>query len=71
MSAVQSPHRSEDGDAEADDSAVAEENQRTAGLVHRAIRSDEQVSAEQILVQLQGPLEIRRTGFFFAFENHF
>ena len=71
MPAVQRAHRPVHGDVQSDVAAVAEENQRTPALVDRPVGGNEQVRAQQILVQFQCPLQVWRARFFFALENHF
>src|SRR5258708_8505893 len=69
MSAVQSADWSIHRDVQTDVSSVSEENQRPPALMHRPIGSDKQVRSQQIPVQLQRSLQIRRTRFFFSLKN--
>src|SRR5207253_2354822 len=71
MSAVQRADRPEYRNVDPNIPAVSEENQRTSRLMHRTIRSDQKVRPQQILVQLQRSLQIRRTRLLFSFEDNF
>ncbi len=68
---MQRPHRPVHRNAQADVAAITKKHQRPPRLVHRSIRGNEQISAQQILVQLQRALQIRGAGLFLALENHF
>ncbi len=70
MPAVQRAHRPVHRDVHTDVAAVSKENQRPPRLMHRPIRGDKQVCSQQILMQLQRPLQIRRTRFLFSLKNN-
>ena len=67
--AVQRPHRTVDGDVQVDIAAVAEENQRPAGLVHRAIRVDQDVALQQGAMRIGHALQILRTRLLLALQK--
>ena len=58
VAAVQRTHWAVNGDVETDVAAIAEEDERPAGGMDRAIACDQQIGAEQIFVKLQSLLKM-------------
>ena len=64
-------HRSVYRDVHVDLAPVPEEHQLLPGLMHRPVGGDQQIPAEEILVQFERSLEIFGSCFFFTFQNDF